>query len=145
MAGQKASVTLRIAWILLLLMAVLMTLGGAASLGVAYWGQGDVISGVSLEEMAQLNPGLPNAIRGRRATAATFAITCGLLIGWIALTAFRRGEKWAWFGLLSAVGAGAVLSALRISLLGTTLGAGTPIAILVVLLVALAVSWRDFR
>ncbi len=137
--------TLKIGWLLLTAMGLLITLGGIESLVVAYRGADDPIMGVSMERMAELNPDLPKAIRGRRATAAFYATSCGLLVAWIATTAYRQRQKWAWYALLSSVGLGAVLSVMRIPLLDYTPGAQTAAAILVVLIVALAISYRDFR
>ncbi len=145
MDSEKRSMTLKIGWLLLTAMGLLITLGGIESLVVAYRGADDPIMGVSMERMAELNPDLPKAIRGRRATAAFYATSCGLLIAWIATTAYRQRQKWAWYALLSSVGLGAVLSVMRIPLLDYTPGAQTAAAILVVLIVALAISYRDFR
>lgn len=145
MDSEKRSMTLKIGWLLLTAMGLLITLGGIESLVVAYRGADDPIMGVSMERMAELNPDLPKAIRGRRATAAFYATSCGLLVAWIATTAYRQRQKWAWYALLSSVGLGAVLSVMRIPLLDYTPGAQTAAAILVVLIVALAISYRDFR
>ncbi len=145
MDSERRSMTLKIGWLLLIAMGLLITLGGIESLVVAYRGADDPIMGVSMERMAELNPDLPNAIRGRRATAAFYATSCGLLVAWIAATAFRQRQKWAWYALLSSVGVGAALSVLRIPLLDYTPGAQAAAAILVVLVVALAISYRDFR
>lgn len=145
MENQKKSITLRIGWIVLLALGLLITLGGLESLYVAYWGLGDAPAGVALSDLAKVNPDLPAALRGRRATAASLAITCGILLAWIAATAFKRAEKWAWYALLCAFGIGALLSMLRLSILRTTAGAATAGFALAVLVVALAVSYRDFK
>lgn len=142
---EKKSVTLKIAWILLLVLGILIVLGGLGSLYVAYWGFGDAPAGVQLSELAKVNPELPAALRGRRATAASLAVTCGILFAWMAATAFKKAERWAWYSLLSAVGIGAVLSLLRVAVVGTTAGIAGPGLILALLLVALAISYRDFR
>ena len=145
MDSEKSSVTLKIGWILLLLAGLLMTLGGLESFAVAYWGADDLIAGVSLEKLAQVNPDLPKAIRGRRATAAFYATSCGLLVAWVAVSAFRRRQKWAWYALLCSLGVGALCSFLRVSLLDYTPGSQAALAIAITLVLALAVSYRDFR
>ena len=145
MENEKRSVTLKIVWILLIALGVLITFGGLESLYVAYWGMGDAPASVSLSDLAKVNPGLPAALRGRRATAASLAVTCGLLLCWIAAGPFRKGERWAWCALLCAFGIGSLLSLLRISAVGTTAGTSGPGFVLGVLIVALAVSYRDFR
>ena len=141
--GRKSK-TLVIGWSLLLLVAFLLAAGAVASLVTAYARGNDVIGGVSLNELAAVNPRIPEAIRGRRATASVYAFSCAVLLAWIALTAFRRGEKWAWRAILTSLGLGCVLSLLRIPLLGMR-GTADAIGILIVLAIALAVSARDFR
>jgi hypothetical protein len=145
MTDQKASATLRTGWILLLLMSLLIVAGSVESLWLAYRGPGEVVAGSALNEAVKGNPDLLDALRGRRATAASYALTSGLLLGWIALTAFRRRERWAWFALLTSVGLGALASALRYFVLGVPAGASTAAATLAVLILALAISYRDFR
>ncbi len=145
MNGERRSLTLTFGWSLLLAVGLLMTLGGLESVYVAYFSSTESISGVSMETLAQVNPELPKAIRGRRATAASYAVSSGILLAWVAATAFRRRQKWAWYALLCAIGAGAILSILRIPLLGHRAGAETAGSILVALVLALAVSYRDFK
>jgi len=106
---------------------------------------GEVVAGAALNEAVKGDPALLDSLRGRRATAASYALTTGLLLGWVTLTAFRRRERWAWFALLTSVGLGALASAIRYFILGIPSGWATAAATLVVLLVALAVSYRDFR
>ncbi len=145
MADEKKSITLTIGWVMLLILGLLMVLGGLESLVFAYRGGNEALAGISLQELAKISPELPVALRGRRATAASLAMTGGMLIAWIAATAYRRGEKWALWALLSAVGLGAVLSVLRISTLGTRAGTSTAAFTLVWLILALAISYRDMK
>jgi bacteriorhodopsin len=145
MNAERKSLTLTFGWLLLLAVGLLITLGGLESLYIAYFGSTESIAGVSMETLAQVNPELPKAIRGRRATAACYAVSMGTLLAWVAATAFRRRQKWAWYALLCAVGAGAILSILRIPLLDYRAGAETAGSILVALILALAVSYRDFK
>lgn len=145
MAEEKKSWTLTVGWLLMLVIGLLITLGGLESMSIAYRATQDRIAGVSLADLAKLSPDLPNAIRGRRATAASLAITSGLLICWVAAAAYKRGEKWAWYALLSSLGIGTILSILRIPLLGMSSGAGTPAVMGGVMLVALLISFRDFK
>ncbi len=145
METDKGSVTLTIAWVILVIMGLLMILGGAASLIVAYRGGNEAIAGVSFEKLAQVSPELPNAIRGRRATAATYALSCGLFVAWVAVTAFRKRQKWAWYCLLCSVGVGAALSALRVPLMDYRPGWVVAGATLIALIIALGISYRDFK
>jgi hypothetical protein len=145
METEKRSVTLIIAWVILLIMGLLITLGGLASMTVAYRSSNDSLAGVSFQTLAQINPDLPKAIRARRATAAFYATSCGLLVVWIAVTAFRKRQKWAWYALLCSLGIGAVLSILRLPLLDYRPGAETAGVMLIALVLALGISYRDFR
>ncbi len=145
MDAERGSLTLTFGWLLLMAVGLLIALGGLEAMYVAYFGSTDTISGVSMERLAQLNPDLPKAIRGRRATAAFYAISCGILLAWVAAAAFRRRQKWSWYALLCSVSLGAILSVLRIPLLDYRAGAETAGAIFVALILALAVSYRDFK
>jgi hypothetical protein len=145
MDAERKPLTLTFGWLLLMAVGLLITLGGLEAMFVAYFSSDDSISGVSLQALAQLSPDLPKAIRGRRATAAFYAVSCGILLAWVAATAFRRRQKWSWYALLCSIGVGTVLSILRIPLLDYRPGAETAGSILVALLLALAVTYRDFR
>lgn len=145
MAEEKKSWTLTVGWLLMLVIGLLITLGGLESMSIAYRATQDRIAGVSLADLAKLSPDLPNVIGGRRATASFFATSCGLLVCWISLTAYKRGEKWAWYALLSSLGIGTILSILRIPLLGMTAGAGSAASLLGAMLIALLISFRDFK
>jgi Ca2+/H+ antiporter len=145
METEKRSVTLIIAWVILLIMGLLMTLGGLESMFVAYRTTDGSFAGVSLQTLSQVNANLPTEIRARRATAASYATSCGLLVTFIAVTAFRKRQKWAWYALLCSLGIGAALSILRVPLLDHRPGAETAGATLLLLLIALGISYRDFR
>ncbi len=145
MENAKRPVTLMIGWIMLLILGILIAVGGLGSLTFAYRSGDDAPAGVSMQELAKINPELPVALRGRRATAATLAVTIGILILWIAAVPYRRGEKWSWWALLSSIGLGAVLSIFRITFLGTRLGVGPAVFFLCWAIVALAISYRDMR
>jgi hypothetical protein len=145
MEDQKKSLTLSVAWIILLVLGILMSIAGLGSLSEAYRGTSPFLAGVTYDQLANLNPEIPNMLRGRRATAASLGVACGILLCWIAATAFKRGEKWSWYALLSAFGVGCILSILRVPVLGSRAGAETPIVLMIILLIPLAISFRDFR
>jgi hypothetical protein len=145
MQAEKKSAALTIGWVLLLVLGALVTLGAFESLYISYWGFGDAPAGVQLSDLAKVNPELPAALRGRRATAASLAVTCGVLLMWIAVSAFRKAQKWSWYALLCAFGIGGALSLLRVTALGIRAGTAGPAIVLLVLIVALVVSYRDFR
>jgi len=145
MEDQRKSLTLTIGWLILFVLGLLLAFQGLESLIVAYRGAADSLAGVSFQDLAKLNPALPDAIRGRRATAASLAFSFGLLLMWMAVTAYRRREKWAWWALLCCMGLGSLASLLRISLIGQRAGAIQPGVFLALLLLALAISYRDFK
>ncbi len=145
MENQKKSLTLSIAWIVLLVFGILISLMGIGSLFEAYRGTDPFLAGVNYDQLAALNPEIPNMLRGRRATAASLAVTCGMLLCWIAATAFRQREKWSWYALLSAFGLGSILSILRVPVLGYRAGAEVAGVFLIILVITLAISFRDFR
>jgi hypothetical protein len=62
------------------------------------------------------------AIRGRRLTAATWALGYAILFGWVALVPYRRGERWAWWVLLASLIIPQVLSIARLLFFGPTVG-----------------------
>jgi hypothetical protein len=143
--NQKKSLTLSIAWVTLLVVGVLMSIAGLGSLSEAYRGTDPFLAGVSYDQLAGLNPDIPNMLRGRRATAASLGVTCGVLLCWIAAAAFRRREKWSWWALLVSFGLGAIMSIMRVPVLGYRAGSETAAVVFAVILIALAISYRDFR
>ncbi len=144
-AGGRKPVTLTIGWIMLTVMGALLVLGGLGSLGTAYRTGNESIAGLKAQELAKIHPELLPALLGRRATAASLSLMAGMLIAWIASGPFRRGEKWAWWAMLTAIGLGAAMSLLRIPALGYNAGAVNAAVLLVWLLIALAVSYRDMK
>ncbi len=145
METEKRSVTLIIAWVLLLITGLLLILGAAESMNIAFRGLGDTIAGVPKTALAQINPELPTALLGQRLTAASYALMSGMFVAWIAVTAFRRRQKWAWYALLCCVGLGSILSTLRAPLMNYRPGIEVPGITLIVLIIALAISYRDFK
>lgn len=135
-------------WIVLTLVAALLLLGGFASAYVAYFADAssDLIVGeTSLQQVAAGDAALETALRGRRATAAAFSLGFGVLMLFVVLVPYRRGEKWAWWALLaSATVLGGVIL-LRAMVLVNPLGAGTGGMILVVTVIALLMDFKRLR
>ena len=135
-------------WVILLILSLFLTLGSAASMANAYFGETDQLSpGVTLEQIrAAGGEEAVKAFRGRRATAATWALGAALLAIFVVVIPYRRGERWAWWALLAALGLSQFLSLARAVILGTTFGTGTPAIILAILLIGLlAGAPRMFR
>ena len=112
----------RIAWILILIV----------DLGYAAWGAGAALSpdglagpggkailpagyegysGNSWSELASSSPGVAGYMTVLFRTYGVHCVVFGVLGSFIAVTAFRRGEPWAWWALLVANSA-ALLSAM---------------------------------
>jgi hypothetical protein len=135
-------------WVILLIVSAMIVLVSAQSLWVAYSGQPDVITrDYTLTQVAeQGGEQAVKAIRGRRATAATWALAFGLLAIAVTFIPYRRGEQWAWWAMLVSVGVSQVLSLVRAIALATTVGTGTSgILLAIVLLALMAGVPRMFR
>src|ERR1044071_8457599 len=93
-------------WIALLTLSALITLISFVSLERAYFAKRDnLTAAVGFDQLRTIGgEAAIEAFRGRRATAATFAIACGLLSAFVVLFAYRRGERWAWWALLISLG-----------------------------------------
>jgi hypothetical protein len=143
--NQKKSWTLTTGWIVLFILGLIIALGGLESLYVAYASVDNPVAGVSLSRLAEVHPDIPLMLRARRATAASLAFSLGILLVWIAFVPFRRAEKWAWWALGISFVLGSLLMLLRIPVLGTQSGIGQAIFTLVIVIIALAISYRDFK
>lgn len=115
-------------WVILLVVAVAVALLSLQSLRIAYTGNQDsLITGFTLDQIREHGgEEAVKAFKGRRATAATWALGYALLALTVVLVPYRRGERWAWWALLISLGVSQLLSILRLPMLGTTLGSGAP-------------------
>ena len=115
-------------WVLLGLVATLVLFGSLASAWLAYVGDPsmDVFGegGPSVQDVSGWRADVGTAVRARRGTAAAYASGFALLFLVIALVPYRRGDVWAWWALLGGALLVALLTWLRVPLLGTRLGAG---------------------
>jgi hypothetical protein len=111
----------------LLLVSAMIALAALASVRVAFVGRNDDLARrVTIEEIRTIGGDeAVNNYRGRRITAATWALGYAVLSGLIVMVPYRRGERWAWWALFVAVVASQLLSMGRVVALGTTLGIGT--------------------
>jgi hypothetical protein len=136
MRGKKALFVA--SWIILLIMAMMTAFGGLASTYVAYSRAEDRIGQLTFDQMRSMgDEDAIKMIRGRRVTAATWALAYAILFGWVVLFPYRRGERWAWWALLFSLGLSQLLSLARAPLLGTTIGAGASATALAFLLLGL--------
>jgi hypothetical protein len=114
-------------WIILLVVSAFVVLGAIGSLRVAYSESADDLSGtMTVQQIRDIGgEGALKNYRGRRATAATFALGFAILSGFIAAVPYRRAEKWSWWALFISILFSQLLSVARVFMIGTTLGAGT--------------------
>jgi hypothetical protein len=136
MRGKKA--LFFASWILLFVVALFTAFGGLTSTYVAYSRSEDRIGQLTFDQIKAMgDEDVIKMLRGRRATAATWALAYAILFGWVVLFPYRRGERWAWWALLFSLGLSQLLSLARAPLLGTTIGAGTSAVLLAFLLLGL--------
>jgi len=135
-------------WIILLVVSIAILLISAQSLWVAYSSGRDGLTPEYTLAQIQEHGGeqAVKAFRGRRVTAATWAMAYALLAIGVVLLPYRRGEKWAWWLLLISLGLTQLLSLGRAVTLATITGTGAPSILLAFLLLGLlAGTPRVFR
>lgn len=127
-----------VSWVILLVLAGAITFFSITSAMTAYGGGPDALTpGFSLEQLETVNADASAAVRGRRVTAATWALAYGILLAYVVLVPYRRGERWAWWALLLSLGIAQLLSIARVLALGMSQGAGTSGILLAMLLLGL--------
>jgi hypothetical protein len=126
-------------WVILLVVSAALVLFSARSLWIAYTGKPDSLTReYTLTQIGeQGGDQAVKAFRGRRATAATWALAFGLLSIAVSFVPYRRGERWAWWALLVSLGISQFLSLIRTITLATTIGAGASGIVLAFVLLAL--------
>lgn len=133
-------------WIILLVVMGAITLISLQSLRIAYTRSPETLTqGFTTEQIREYGNQIRErggedavkAFKGRRATAATWALGYGLLGIIVVLVPYRRGERWAWWALLISLGASQLLSLARAIMLGTTSGLEVPEIILSISLIGL--------
>lgn len=125
-------------WVVLLLLATAVTAISFLSATRALRRMPDALTpSYTVEQLEATNHEAAEAIRGRRLTAAAFAVGCGLFLAFIAGGPYRRGERWAWWALLVSIGVASLLLMARTPIMGMRQGAGAGVVLLVVLFVGL--------
>jgi len=142
--GQEENRMRSVSWILLTVVAGLVVLGGLGSLAVAYFApaSNDIIVAPSSLEDLNLSGEVETALRGRRGTAAAYALGFSCLLLWVVLVPYRRGDTWAWWAILCSTLFLTVPLIARIPVLGITQGATTGLYVLVVVVLALLLDVR---
>jgi hypothetical protein len=139
---KGAKVLFLASWILLLILSVAIGLLSLVSLRIAYFGGQDSLTPTLTIEQLQTIGGdeavdAAKAVKGRRATAATWAFAYSIIAIFVTLFPYRRGEKWAWWALLFSLGLSQILSAARVIMIGTSQGSQAAVTVLAVLLIGL--------
>lgn len=131
-------------WALLLLLAAALTLLSINSTYIPLAARPDgVTSSVTVDDIgAKTSPEVATALRGRRVTAATWALAYGLMLWGVLLVPYRRGERWAWWAILLSVVVPQLLSLARIPMLGTQQGAAASAILIGVAVVGLLLGAR---
>jgi hypothetical protein len=126
-------------WIILLVVLAAITLLSLLSIWRAYTApQDNITAEYTLNQVREAGgEEAVKAIKGRRATAATWALGYALLGIAVVCAPYRRGERWAWWALFLSLGLSQLFSLARAVMLGTTFGLGAPGLILAFALLGL--------
>lgn len=130
-----------VSWALLVLVGAVVLLGALSSAGLAYRGDFPV-GGVSIAEVASGREPVLLGLRGARGTAAAWGAAWATLFLAVVLGPYRRGDVASWWGILASALALAAVAAVRLPLIRLEAGTGTPLVLLVVVLVALLLDVR---
>jgi hypothetical protein len=130
-----------VSWVVLALVGALVLLFALVSANLAYRGSFGV-GGVSIDEIASGREAVLLGMRGARGTAAAWAAAWAVLFLGAVLGPYRRGDVATWWGILvSVIVLGAVAGA-RVVFTSAQTGTGTPLVLLVIVLVALLLDIR---
>lgn len=126
-------------WVILLVVSGAIIILSAQSLRIAYTGAPDSLTGdYTLTQIGEHGgEQAVKAFRGRRATAATWALGYGLLALAVIWKPYRRNEKWAWWAIFLSLGLSQFLSLARAITLQTSVGTATPAILLAFVLLGL--------
>jgi hypothetical protein len=128
-----------VGWVLLLLLAAALTLLSINSTYLPLAARPDgVTPSVTINDIGEkTSPEVATALRGRRVTAATWALAYGIMLWGVLLVPYRRGERWAWWAILLSIVVSQLISLARIPLLDTQQGAAASAIIIGMALVGL--------
>ena len=126
--------------IVLALVGVLTFLGSLASANYAYFQKQEPSVSTQMTQSKAEEPDFATAQRARRGTAASFAAGFAALFLMIVLGPYRKGDRWAWWAILTGTLVVTIMVLLRMPFLGTTFsgpqgaaGRGTVIEVLIML------------
>jgi len=109
---------------LLVLIAAAIIYGSLGSVSVALLDKPDRIgNNITFDQLRGMGAeDAVQAIRGRRLTAATWALGYAVLFTWVVLGPYRRMERWAWWVLLASLVISQIISIARVLFIGTSVG-----------------------
>jgi len=123
-------------WVMLAVVGVLVLLVSLSSAGLAYRGDFPV-GGVSIGEIASGRDAVLIGLRGARGTAAAWGAAWAVLFLAVVVGPYRRGDVASWWGILASLVALSAVAGARVLFIGLQPGAGTPLVLLVLGIVAL--------
>jgi len=109
-------------WVVLFVVGLAVLLVSFISAGQAYGGGNWPIGPSTLAKVEAAVAGTAVPLRGVRGTSAAFAAAFAVLWLTVVLGPYRRGEAWAWWGLLGSMLVLSAMILVRVPLLGTNLG-----------------------
>ncbi|HVO11508.1 MAG TPA: hypothetical protein VMX54_12270 [Vicinamibacteria bacterium] len=130
-----------VSWVLLAIAGVLALLGALTSANLAYRG-GFRIAGVPIAEVAAGREAVVTGLRGARGTAAAWAAGFATLFLYVVLFPYRRGDVASWWAVLVATLVLLAVAGSRLLFTGSQAGMFEPMALAIVVLVALLLDVR---
>ena len=128
-----------VSWVLLAIIGVLVLLVSGLSAQAAYWGDFPV-GGKAIADIAAGDDDVLLGLRGSRGTAAAWGAAWAVLFLTVVLGPYRRGDVSSWWGILASAIVLGVVVALRVPVLGLQAGTGTPLVLLLLIILALLVD-----
>jgi len=130
-----------VSWVVLALVGALVLLFSLVSASLGYRGAFDV-GGVSIDEIASGREAVLLGLRGVRGTAAAWGAAWAVLFLAVVLGPYRRGDVATWWGILASVIALGAVAGARVLFTSLQAGTGTPLVLLVIVLVGLLLDVR---
>jgi len=130
-----------VSWVVLALVGVLVLAFSLVSANIAYRGSFGV-GGVSIDEIASGREAVLLGMRGVRGTAAAWAAAWAVLFLAVVVGPYRRGDVATWWGILASVIMLGAVAGARVLFTSLQTGTGTPLVLLVIVLLALLLDIR---
>lgn len=122
--------------VMLTVVGALVLAASLGSAGLGYFGDYP-IAGVQIREIAGDREAVLTGLRGVRGTSAAWGVAWAVLMLAVVLGPYRKGDVASWWGILVSTLAAAVVVALRVVVLGTSLGTGGPLLLVLLVMIGL--------